>query len=262
MRNDSATQKRWLEQIFNQYHDRQYVSYDPLGVVIRHDRPADREVVGLIAALLAYGNVKAMLTGIESVVERLGPNPADQLAEWSAGQINRRFANFRYRVTDDLAMAGLLGGIAALRDRHGSLHAAFSQHIAPDHDDILPAASAWRAELVHAADHPLNHLLPDPAKGSACKRLMLYLRWMVRRDAIDPGDWPGIDPALLIAPVDTHLHRLALELGWTKRKQITLATAREVTAALRRFDPADPLRFDFSLTRPGILKHSPWQINE
>lgn len=259
MRDVFTIQKQWLDQVYAAYHDRQYVSYDPLAVVIRHGRPDDREVVGLIAALLAYGNVKAMLKGIEAALAPLGPHPASQLADLSTRQIDRRFADFRYRVTNGPAMAGLLRGIKRVRQRHGSLHKAFARHLTEDAADVLAAASGWRTELVDAAGHPLDHLLPDPAKGSACKRLMLYLRWMVRRDAIDPGDWTGIRPALLIAPVDTHLHRLSLQLGWTRRKQINLATACDVTHALRRFDPDDPLRFDFSLTRPGILKHSPFE---
>lgn len=255
MRDPVDSQQQWLEALYRRYHDRQFVSYDPLGIVLRQRTAADREVVGLVAALLAYGNVKAMLAGIEALLERLGDAPAKTVRDASEAQLARRLAGFRYRVTDEHAMAGLLRGAAAMIRQHRSLHVSFAKHIHVDDTDILPAAARWRGAFVEAADHPLNHLLPDPAKTSACKRLMLYLRWMVRRDAIDPGDWSTISPALLVAPVDTHLHRVARTLGWTRRKQITLATARDVTAALRRFDPADPLRFDFALTRPGILKH-------
>jgi uncharacterized protein (TIGR02757 family) len=258
MRDDFATQKQWIEGIYDRYHDRQYVSYDPLAVVLRHDDPADREVVGLIAALLAYGNVKAMLAGIEGLLDRIGDGPAERLANGSSRDLNTQLADFRYRVTDQAAMIGLLRGVKHLRREFGSLHKSFLEHVDADDRDILPAAARWRVAFVKAAGHPLDHLLPDPAKTSACKRLMLYFRWMARRDAIDQGDWTAISPAKLIAPVDTHLHRVALQVGWTTRKQITLATARDVTAALRRFDPDDPLRFDFALTRPGILKQSPF----
>ena len=105
-----------------------------------------------------------------------------------------------------------------------------------------------------AAETSLDHLLPHPARGSACKRLMLYLRWMVRNDRVDVGSWSDVSPALLVAPVDTHLFAMARRFNWTQRKQANLATALEITAALRRFAPRDPLRYDFALTRPGIMR--------
>jgi uncharacterized protein (TIGR02757 family) len=97
-----------------------------------------------------------------------------------------------------------------------------------------------------------NYLLPDPAAGSACKRLHLYLRWMVRRDAVDPGGWSRVRARQLVAPVDVHMHRLGRALGFTKRRQADARTALEITAALRRFAPHDPVRYDFALTRLGI----------
>lgn len=246
------TQRDWLERLYARYHDRRFVSRDPLVAVYRYDRPADREVAGLVAALLAYGNVKAMLAGIDALLDRLGPRPADAVGDPAA--VRAATAGFRYRVTGEADIAALLVGAGVLRGRHGSLDDSFAAHVEPDDADVLPALARWRGAFADAAGHPLTHLLPDAAKGSACKRLLLYLRWMVRRDAIDTGQWTSVGPAMLVAPVDTHLHRVAMHLGWTRRKQITLATAREVTAALRRFDPADPLRYDFALTRPGILR--------
>ena len=97
-----------------------------------------------------------------------------------------------------------------------------------------------------------RNLLPAPRDGSACKRLMLFLRWMVRRDAVDVGEWTSVSPGELVIPLDTHVHRIARELGLTSRATADLAAALEVTESLRAYDPLDPVRFDFSLSRLGI----------
>jgi uncharacterized protein (TIGR02757 family) len=120
-------------------------------------------------------------------------------------------------------------------------------------EDVLGPLTAWTAWLRNAAEHPdIDHLLPDPARGSTCKRLHLYLRWMVRSDAVDPGGWRGIDPACLIVPVDVHMHRIGRALRFTQRRSPSLESAREITEAFRRIQPTDPVRYDFALTRFGI----------
>jgi uncharacterized protein (TIGR02757 family) len=250
----SDDQQAKLETLYRQYHRRAYIGSDPLAFVYRYQANDDREVVGLIAALLAYGNVKAIAGGIEAVLDRLGERPAQMLAGARPADLRRQFRNWRYRVTDGATMAGLLIAVRRVRREHGSLNALFREGLHDQAADVLPAATQFVQQLRGAAGHPLDHLLPDPARQSACKRLMLYLRWMVRRDAIDPGVWQGVHPRLLIAPVDTHLHRVGRDFGWTRRKQANLATAREITAALREHCPHDPLRYDFALTRPGILR--------
>ncbi len=113
-------------------------------------------------------------------------------------------------------------------------------------------ALASRADLPAPGGVLARNLLPAPRDGSACKRLMLFLRWMVRRDRVDIGSWTSVSPAELVMPLDTHIHRIARALGLTSRATADLAAALEVTAALRAFDPDDPVRFDFSLARLGI----------
>jgi len=252
-----AEQGRWLEGLFRRYHRPELIPPDPLQVLRRYADPADREIVGLVAALLAYGNVKAILGGVEGVLERLGERPARYLCEHGPAALGRRFEGFRYRVTSAADLTGLLVGARGLIRRHGSLDAALGACLAAADDGLLPGLGRWADALTASAGRPLHHLLPHPGRGSACKRLMLYLRWMVRRDAIDPGGWTSVSPARLIAPVDTHMHQVALALGWTRRRQANLATALEVTAALRGACPADPIRYDFALTRPGI-RREPW----
>lgn len=247
------TQHDLLERLYRRYHKRSYLGSDPLGMVYGYSQPADREAVGLVAASLAYGNVKAIRAGIAGVLDVLGHEPIQWLKPRTPSAIRKRFGGWRYRVTSGEDLAGLLIGVRSQVADHGSLHAAFVHHL---NSDMLEAMARWSADIAHRAGRPLGHLLASPARGSACKRLCLYLRWMVRRDAIDPGGWTGVCPSQLIAPVDVHLHRVALRLGWTTRKQLTLNTALDVTAALRKLRPDDPLRYDFALTRPGILKEA------
>ena len=117
---------------------------------------------------------------------------------------------------------------------------------------MIPALAEFVEELSSVFAGKPRSLLPSPRAGSACKRHNLFLRWMVRSDAVDPGGWMDIPSAKLIVPVDVHMHRISLQIGLTKRKQANLRTALEITAAFRSIAPEDPVRYDFALTRLGI----------
>ncbi|MCJ7774009.1 MAG: DUF2400 domain-containing protein, partial [Desulfobacterales bacterium] len=97
-----------------------------------------------------------------------------------------------------------------------------------------------------------GHLVAHPQKGSACKRMNLFLRWMVRQDAVDPGGWDDVSPSKLVIPLDTHMYRIGLRLGFTTRKQMDMHTAIEITKGFQKVIPDDPVKYDFSLTRFGI----------
>ena len=226
---------------------------DPISALDAFPSVRDREIVGLIAALLAYGNVKAILGGIDNALARLGP-PRASLESMTEKKLLASFRSFRYRVTSGEELGALLVGVRLVIREHGSLNACFLTNLSPGDEDVVLALGGFVEELQSAAGRDLRHLLPHPARGSACKRLMLYLRWMVRRDAIDPGGWTGVSPSQLVVPLDVHLHRVARSLRLTSRRQPNLRTALEVTRALKRHRPDDPLRYDFALTRPGILR--------
>ena len=245
-------ERRWLEALRGRYHHRRFVSPDPLEVLYDYEDLRDREIAGLIASSLAYGNVKAMLPAIRSVLDLLGPAPAATLQSARPATLRRRLRGFRYRFTSGDQLAGLLAAAASVIAEYGSLEACLGAHQAVEDETILPALGGFVEALAAAAPCSLAHLVPHPANGSACKRLNLFLRWMVRRDAIDPGGWERVRPDQLIMPLDTHVHRTALSRGWTRRKTADLAAAMEITAVLRVIRPDDPLRYDFAITRPGI----------
>ncbi len=164
------------------------------------------------------------------------------------------FRGFKHRFTTDREVSFLLLGVARAIEAHGSLERLFASGMAPGDESVLPALAGFVDRLRSFAGGPETcaSLLSSPADGSACKRLNLFLRWMVRRDAVDPGPWTAVSPALLVVPLDTHLFRIAGRIGLTSRRQPNLKTAVEVTRAFARVCPEDPVRYDFALTRLGI----------
>ena len=237
-----------LEELYARYNRRQYVSPDPLEVLYDYADPADREVVGLVAATLAYGRVAQILTSVRWVLDRLGQRPARTQTDASPARLTRMTDGFRHRFQTQAELRALLAGIRSILRREGSLEAAFAAAM-PD-GQAATGLAGLRDRLDPGS--VCGHLLPDAARGSACKRLHLYLRWMVRRDAVDPGGWTAIGPDRLTVPLDTHMHAIASGLGATARKAADARTAREITDAFRRICPHDPVRYDFALTRWGI----------
>ena len=170
----------------------------------------------------------------------------------SLDSLKSPFIGFKHRFTTGAELALMLWGAKLAIERHGSLQACFMAGYRDDHENIIPALCAFVKEISAVFPERPRSLLPSPDLGSACKRLNLFLRWMVRQDDVDPGGWAGVDPAKLIVPVDVHMHRISLKLGFTHRKQANLKAACDITDAFRQFDPHDPVRYDFALTRFGI----------
>lgn len=240
-----------LNDLYERYNRPEYLYPDPLAPVLAYSSAEDREIAGLIAASLAFGNVKQILRGIDDIFERL-PHPRADLESASRRQLDRAFRGFRYRFVDGTDMVDLLMGIQHIITTHNTLGQGFRDGLSPDDKTVIPSLTRFRDALRKKARRPENYLLPDPRRGSACKRLLMYLRWMIRRDAVDPGTWPGISPGLLVVPLDTHAHRFLRRLGLTTRNTADLRAALEATDALREIAPHDPVRYDFALTRLGI----------
>jgi uncharacterized protein (TIGR02757 family) len=234
---------------------------DPVEFVHRYQALEDKEIVALIAASLAFGNVKALRAKIEDALTRLGPGIA--LAADHPALVKARLRGWRHRVYRDQDLAGLIIGARKVQRAHGSLGAALAAELkqAPD---LRTALSAWVASIRREGSleprgnqRGAAHILADPSKGSAVKRLMLLLRWMARpADGVDLGLWQ-VPTERLLMPVDTHIHKLSRNLGFTDRADVSWKTAEEITAAMRRFDPADPVKYDFALCHMGMLQACP-----
>jgi len=225
---------------------------DPVRFARRFPAPADREVAALLSALFAYGNVKAIGAFLETLFAALGSSPAAALA---SGRWPRALPGHRFQTPDDVR--GLLRSVGATLRRHGSLEAAFASGSGSAEERLEALVLALRAGAGRRSPG-VDHLLPLPSTGSACKRWRLFLRWVVRpEDGVDLGLWRSLTPSDLLVPVDTHVARIARALGLTRRATAGAAFAREITAALARLDPADPVRYDFALAHLGILKACP-----
>lgn len=245
--------RRELEELYQRYHKPEFIGSDPVRYLHRFEDPLDQEIVGLVAASLAYGNVKTIHASIDKVIEVMGGRPRHYLASTSEKSITLDFRTFRHRWTSGPAMAGFLHDIKKVATNFGSLGNAFFMLDNPD-EPLLITLGSWVALLQDGRRLERKELLSDPRRTSACKRLHLYLRWMIRKDVIDPGCWSGIDPARLLMPLDTHIYQWALRRRITRRKNADLRTVEEITSFFRHLCPRDPVRYDFCLTRPGIIK--------
>ncbi|MDY6843494.1 MAG: TIGR02757 family protein [Thermodesulfobacteriota bacterium] len=243
-----------FESLYTRYNKREFVHPDPLEFLYKYDDLGDREVVGLIASSLAYGRVTQILKSVSSVLSVLQPTPTVFLQQSSRKSLQHTFQNFKYRFTTDTDISDLLFGIKCIIERYGSLYACFLANMNTNDETILTALSAFAEELTSTRDITYCSLLPSPMRGSACKRMNLFMRWMVKHNEVDPGGWDKISTSKLIVPLDTHLLRICRTLNLTKRKHADMRTALEITAAFRTIAPSDPVRYDFALTRLGIRK--------
>lgn len=233
---------------------------DPLELVLRYSDARDQEVAGLIAAAFAYGRADNVVRNAGRLLDQMGRSPFLYLhRDFEFAEALTRFRGFSHRFHKADDAVALLEKLAFVIQEHGSLGALFlSVHDAHD-DDIGPALSRFvEAILASPGTDPsrepaLRYLLSNPKDGSACKRMNLFLRWMVRRTSPDLGLWDFVDPGQLIMPIDTHIHRITTFLGLNRRKSADWKTAREVTLRLRKFAPEDPVRYDFAICRLGIL---------
>jgi len=242
---------RNLCELYDAYNRREYVHPDPLEFLYDYKELRDREIVGLIASSLAYGAVRQILKSVGSVLGRMD-SPYLFLKGSSKESLRETFKDFKHRFTTGEELSTMLYGIKKNVERYGSLQECFAQGFSSEQETVIPALSSFVDKLRSVFDGRPRSLLPSPDAGSACKRLNLFLRWMARRDQVDPGGWDNIPASRLIVPLDVHMHRISLQLGLTRRKQADLRAACEITAAFRGIEPDDPVRYDFVLTRLGI----------
>ena len=228
------------------------ITPDPLQLVLRYDDRLDQEVAGLIAAAFAYGRADIVVANIGSVLDRMTPSPHAYLSGFRRREATHRFAGFAHRFQKTPELVAFLERIAAAISSYGSLGALFRACYRSTDEDIGPSLTRF-VETLRCHDKVLQYLLSSPRDGSACKRMNLFLRWMVRRTPPDLGIWDFVDPAKLVVPLDTHVHRITTFLGLNRRKSADWKAARSITDRLARFDEADPVRYDFAICRLGIL---------
>jgi uncharacterized protein (TIGR02757 family) len=236
---------------------------DPIQIVRRFERRDDREVVGFCAAALAFGRVSSVLQSIERLLAVLGPRPADYIRAFEPRRQSAAFRPLGHRWTRGQDLAALVWLLKQMLDRSGSIERFFLEGLDSGADDVGPAienfsrrAMAFDLARVYRrrpARPGVGYFFSRPSAGGACKRLNLFLRWMVRRDALDLGVWTELSPALLIVPLDTHVIRVGRCLGLTRYRSPGWPMACEITTSLRGLDPQDPVKYDYALCHLGMM---------
>ena len=272
-----ALLKRRLERLYRTY-DRGFLETDPLSFVHRYTTGEDREVVGLIASSLAYGRVAGIKKSVEKVLAVMEGEggPARFVRRFRPHVEGKLFAGFRHRFNTGDDITCLLYFARQMMETSGSIGGFFMRGYSPGQRNIKAALTAFSESVLSLdtariyesrgglpAGAGVRFFFPSPAGGSPCKRLNLYLRWMVRRgDDLDFGIWKEVSPSKLVIPLDTHIARIATYLGLTTRKSRDWKMAEEITSSLAVLDPRDPVKYDFALCRLGILDICPQRRDE
>ncbi len=255
----------YMDQLARRFESIDFVAVDPISVPLGFDDPRDQEVIGLYAALLAWGRRETILKNMADLCERMAYRPFRFVSSFRPEADSARLAGFGHRTfrTDDAVNLTL--ALRVLLERHGSLESVFAAGMraagmraaeAEDAPNVGPAIQFFSESVMGAVpDTParLQKHLARPTSGSACKRLCMYLRWMVRPGPVDLGIWSSIPASALVLPLDVHSGRQARALGLLERPQNDWRAALELTDACRRLDPTDPARFDFALFGSGAF---------
>ena len=236
---------------------------DPIELVRPYADPADREIAGFIASALAFGNVVSVMQSVGTVLALMGPSPSAYVRQFDPRTDAHRFATFVHRWTRGVDIVALLWVLRQMLDRSGSIEGFFAGGDDPTTADIGAGLESFTTRALALdlrraygrvpARPGVAYFFTRPSQGSACKRLNLFLRWMVRRDAVDLGVWRAVDAARLIVPLDTHVIRLGRCLRLTDYTSPGWRMAADITRTLRAVDPSDPVRFDFSLCHVGMM---------
>jgi uncharacterized protein (TIGR02757 family) len=242
---------------------------DPIQIVRRYRRLQDREIVGFVAAGLAFGRVASVIASVEAVCRVMGDHPAAFVRQFSPARDAAGLQPIVHRWIRGADVVALLWVLRNLVQTHGSLEQAFSAGLDAKHEDVSHAIETFSDQARGVDLRPVygsrvprvpgaHYFFSRPSTGSACKRLNLFLRWMVRQDAVDPGGWSRVSRGQLVVPLDTHTIRVGKCLRLTRRASPGWKMAADITRALRVLDPVDPVRYDFALCHLSMMGACGW----
>jgi uncharacterized protein (TIGR02757 family) len=253
--------KTVLDKLYDKYNRRELIKPDPLQFVYEYSNPRDMEIAGFLAASLAYGRVEQIENSLRNLLGRMGKSPFEFVLNFSNKQRDRiKDFKHRFNIGDDISDLFVL--IQKTLADFGSIEKFFLRFFNDADENIVLALTRFCDTLLdlHRTAHRgrmsrgLAFLLAGPGRGGAAKRLNLFLRWMVRSDDVDSGLWRSIDKSKLLVPIDVHMARLCKILGFYNHRNVTLKTAVEITKHFAGIEPADPVKYDFALSRIGILE--------
>jgi len=258
-----------LDALYAKYNHRDFIGEDPLQFVYKYSDPADMEIAGFFAAALAYGRVQQISKSLEKLFAIMGDSPAAFVRQFKPND-RRRLKEFKHRFNTGDDIADLTTLLKHAINKHGSIEGYFLAGYSDSDTNIIPALTNFCDGLtgLYTSRHRgktsrgLMYLLASPTRKSACKRLNLFLRWMVRDDDVDAGLWKSVDASKLIVPVDVHIARLCGILEFHSNKNVTLKTAVEITENFAKITSSDPVKYDFALSRIGIIENCNGKIND
>ena len=243
--------KEYLDEKFEQYNNRQFIETDPIQLVHRFERKEDIEIVGLLISTIAWGKREMIIKSGERMLSIMGDKPYEFIMNYSANAL----PDFVHRTFNAQDLDFFFRALQSIYQRLGSLEAAFSSH--DEFPGVQGRIVSFRNEVLKTEHEKRSEKhLSDPSRGSAAKRLNMYLRWMVRNDnsGVDFGIWKSIPTSELMIPLDVHTARVARDLKLLKRKQNDWKALEEIMSVFRKFDPNDPGKYDFSLFGIGAFE--------
>ncbi len=240
------------------YNQQEFIISDPISIPHQFSKLQDIEIAGFFAATLAWGNRASILNSCNRLMQLMDHSPYDFVMQHEEKDL-QRFLHFKHRTfnaTDTLCFIQFFRNYYQLNK---SLETAFSKYISPNDEHVTTALIGFHELFFSLGDAPkrTRKHVATPIRNSTCKRLNMFLRWMVRKDdcGVDFGIWKKIKPAQLICPCDVHVDRVARKFGLIKSRQTNWKTALELTAKLKTFDAKDPVKYDFALFGLGVMEH-------
>lgn len=246
-----------LEAQVDIYNQPSFIAHDPISIPHRFERLQDIEIMGFWSAMLAWGQRKTIINKSVKLIERMDGVPYDFILN-HVEKDREKLVSFKHRTFQTIDTLYFLEFLQFHYRQHTSLETAFVQHLPKDAATVEKALIGFHEYFFSLPDapHRTRKHIATPARKSTCKRLNMFLRWMVRNDqkGVDFGLWKQIKPSQLLMPLDVHVDRIARRLGLIERKQTDWRTVLELTERLRFFNPTDPVRYDFALFGMGVLE--------
>jgi len=249
--------KEYLDEQVEIYNKPNFIAADPISLPHQFSKKQDIEIIGLWVAILAWGQRKTIINSGNRLVELMGGSPHDFILNHEERD-REAFLDFKHRTFQPTDTLWFLEFFQQYYRKNDSLENAFSRHLSPTDETVENALRGFHDLFFESenAPHRTRKHIATPARKSSCKRLNMFLRWMVRQDkkGVDFGLWKEIKPAQLLMPLDVHVDRVARRFGLLKRKQTDWLSVLELTENLRKFDAEDPVKYDFALFGAGVLE--------
>lgn len=261
MINNHLNLKENLDLLYTRYCITDFIKHDPIQFVYKFDDERDREIAGFVSSIIAQGKRKNIISKSNELIVEIMKEPFNFVKSFDIDRIPKElmsFTYFAYRNITGFQLSFIFDSLKKLIQRYSSLKGAFYEKYSRHRSE-----NNVKSVLIDFVDEffdkkvssDVASLVPNPRKGSACKRLNMFLRWMVRKDKVDTGLWSDIIPtSKLIIPLDFHVSKISRELGLTSRSQDDWITAEEITEKLKEFDPNDPVKYDFAIFGYGVNK--------